>query len=163
VNRPRVLSGSCSRRYPPDLRERAVRVVAASSDQHEWEWAAIGEVAPLLLAAGTPKAPHLRIHTNTNRLTALIPRLSSGIVRRPAPCDRRIRFGGSSAHHPSGSPMWSANQSSARCSGLNCSRRHADGKDWHFLSQQSRRRRVTGVLPRVSGPRVLRQATGSTN
>ena len=27
------------------------------------EWAAIGEVAPLLLAAGTPKAPHLRIHT----------------------------------------------------------------------------------------------------
>lgn len=49
------------------------------------EWAAIGEVAPLLLAAGTPRAPHLRIHTiNTNRLTALIPRLSSGIVRRPA-------------------------------------------------------------------------------
>jgi hypothetical protein len=56
------------------------------------EWAAIGEVAPLLLAAGTPKAPHLRIHTiNTNRLTALIPRLSSGIVRRPATCDRRVR------------------------------------------------------------------------
>jgi hypothetical protein len=46
------------------------------------EWAAIGEVAPLLLAAGTPKAPHLRIHTiNTNRLTALIPRLSSGTGR----------------------------------------------------------------------------------
>ena len=43
------------------------------------EWAAIGEVAPLLLAAGTPTAPHLRIHTiNTNRLTALIPRPSSG-------------------------------------------------------------------------------------
>jgi hypothetical protein len=42
------------------------------------EWAAIGEVAPLLLAAGIPKAPHLRIHTrNTNRLTALIPRLSA--------------------------------------------------------------------------------------
>jgi hypothetical protein len=40
------------------------------------EWAAIGEVAPLL-AAGAPKAPHLRIHPiNTNRLTALIPRLS---------------------------------------------------------------------------------------
>src|SRR5271166_6212271 len=56
------------------------------------EWAAIGEVAPLLLAAGTPKAPHLRIHTiNPNRLTALIPRLSSGIVRRPARCDRRVR------------------------------------------------------------------------
>ena len=27
------------------------------------EWAAIGEVAPLLLAAGAPKATHLRIHT----------------------------------------------------------------------------------------------------
>ena len=38
------------------------------------EWAAIGEVAPLLLAAGAPKAPHLRIHTiDTNRSTALIP------------------------------------------------------------------------------------------
>src|SRR5271163_3360020 len=37
------------------------------------EGAAIGEVAPLSLAAATPKAPHLRIHTiNTNRLTALI-------------------------------------------------------------------------------------------
>jgi hypothetical protein len=59
------------------------------------EWTVIGEVAPLLLAADTPKAPHLRIHTiNTNRLTALIPRLSSGIVRRPAPCDRRVRSGG---------------------------------------------------------------------
>jgi hypothetical protein len=32
------------------------------------EWAAIGEVAPLLLAAGTPKAPYLRIYTlNANR------------------------------------------------------------------------------------------------
>ena len=66
------------------------------------EWAAIGEVAPLLLAAGTPKAPHLRIHTiNTNRLTALIPRLSSGIVRRPAPCDRRGDLIGE--HHRKGS------------------------------------------------------------
>ena len=47
-------------------------------------WAAIGEVAPLLLAADTPKAPHLRIHTiNTNRLTAPIPRLPSGTVIVP--------------------------------------------------------------------------------
>src|SRR5580693_1441966 len=30
-----VWSGSSSRRYPPDLRERAARMVAASSDQHE--------------------------------------------------------------------------------------------------------------------------------
>jgi hypothetical protein len=38
------------------------------------QWAAIGAVAPLLLAASTPKAPELRIHTiNTNRLIALIP------------------------------------------------------------------------------------------
>ena len=48
-----------------------------------------------LPGVGTPKAPHLRIHTiNTNRLTALIPRVSSGIVRHPAPCDRRVRSGG---------------------------------------------------------------------
>ncbi len=61
-------------------------MVAASSDQHESKWAAIGEVAPLLLATGTPKALDLRIHT------ALIPRLSSGIgpwLRRAKAADLR--------------------------------------------------------------------------
>jgi hypothetical protein len=77
-------------------------MVAACIDPASREWAAIGEVAPLLLAAGTPKAPHLRIHTiNTNRLAALIPPVSSGIVRRPAPCDRRGDLIGE--HHRKGS------------------------------------------------------------
>ena len=42
------MSGGSSRRYPPELRERAVRMVAEISDQHDSEWAAIGEVARLL-------------------------------------------------------------------------------------------------------------------
>src|SRR5258707_10406686 len=42
------MSRGSSRRYPPELRERAVRMVAEISDQHESEWAAIGEVARLL-------------------------------------------------------------------------------------------------------------------
>lgn len=42
------MAGSTSRRYPPELRERAVRMVAEIRDQHESEWAAIGEVARLL-------------------------------------------------------------------------------------------------------------------
>jgi transposase len=42
------MSGGSSRRYPPELRERAVRIVAEISDQHESEWAAISEVARLL-------------------------------------------------------------------------------------------------------------------
>jgi hypothetical protein len=33
VNRPASSLGDCSRRYPPDLRERTVRMVAARSDQ----------------------------------------------------------------------------------------------------------------------------------
>ena len=42
------MSVSSSRRYPPELRERAVRMVAEISDHHESEWAAIGKVAQLL-------------------------------------------------------------------------------------------------------------------
>ena len=42
------MSGGSSRRYPPELRERAVRMVAEISDQHDAEWAAISEVAGLL-------------------------------------------------------------------------------------------------------------------
>ncbi|GGN94073.1 hypothetical protein GCM10011610_56650 [Nocardia rhizosphaerihabitans] len=37
-----------SRKYPPELRERAVRMVAEVRDQYESEWAAIGAVAELL-------------------------------------------------------------------------------------------------------------------
>jgi transposase len=42
------MSGGSTRRYPPELRERAVRMVAEISDQHDSEWAAISEVARLL-------------------------------------------------------------------------------------------------------------------
>ncbi|ORB05175.1 hypothetical protein BST30_14335, partial [Mycobacterium mantenii] len=43
-----VMSERTSRRYPPELRERAVRMVVEISDQHDSEWAAICEVARLL-------------------------------------------------------------------------------------------------------------------
>jgi transposase len=42
------MAGGSSRRYPPELRERAVRMVAEISSQHESEWSAISEVARLL-------------------------------------------------------------------------------------------------------------------
>jgi transposase len=37
-----------SRRYPPELRERAVRMVAEVRGDHESEWAAMTQVAGLL-------------------------------------------------------------------------------------------------------------------
>jgi transposase len=42
------MSGGSSRRYPPELRERVVRMVAVISGQRDSEWAAISEVARLL-------------------------------------------------------------------------------------------------------------------
>jgi len=42
------MSGGSSKRYPLELRERAVRMVAEVSDQHDSKWAAISEVARLL-------------------------------------------------------------------------------------------------------------------
>ena len=42
------MSGSASRRYPPELRERAVRMVAEVRADHESEWAAMTKVAELL-------------------------------------------------------------------------------------------------------------------
>jgi transposase len=42
------MAGGSSRRYPPELRERAVRMVAEISGQHDSEWSAISEVARLL-------------------------------------------------------------------------------------------------------------------
>ncbi len=45
------MSGGSSRRYPPELRERAVRMVAEIRGQHDSEWAAISEVARLLVLA----------------------------------------------------------------------------------------------------------------
>ena len=42
------MSGDWSRRYPPELRERAVRKVAEVRGQHETEWAAMRAVSELL-------------------------------------------------------------------------------------------------------------------
>ena len=42
------MPANSSRRYPPELRERAVRMVAEIRDQHETEWAAMRAVAELL-------------------------------------------------------------------------------------------------------------------
>lgn len=48
------MSGSTSKRYPAELRERAVRMVAEIRADHESDWAAITEVAKLL-GVGTPE------------------------------------------------------------------------------------------------------------
>jgi transposase len=42
------MSGSASRRCPPELRERAVRMVAEIRGDHDSEWAAMAKVASLL-------------------------------------------------------------------------------------------------------------------
>jgi transposase len=42
------MSGNASRRYPPELKERAVRMVAEIRGQHESEWAAMNKVSQLL-------------------------------------------------------------------------------------------------------------------
>ncbi|KCF47549.1 transposase [Mycobacterium tuberculosis KT-0008] len=53
------MSGGSSRRYPPELRERAVRMVAEIRGQHDSEWAAISEVARLL-GVGLPTTLNAR-------------------------------------------------------------------------------------------------------
>ena len=48
------MPGDTHRRYPPELRERAVRMVAEIRDEHESEWAAMTRVSELL-GVGTPE------------------------------------------------------------------------------------------------------------
>ena len=43
-----VMSANSSRRYPPELRERAVRMVAEVREQHDTQWAAMRAVSELL-------------------------------------------------------------------------------------------------------------------
>ena len=43
------MSASTSRRYPVELRERAVRMVAGIRSDHESEWAAMTKVAQFVL------------------------------------------------------------------------------------------------------------------
>ncbi len=42
------MPGNTSKRYPPELKERAVRMVAEVRGDHESDWAAMGRVAQLL-------------------------------------------------------------------------------------------------------------------
>ena len=42
------MSGNTSRRYPPELRARAVRMYAEIRPEHESDWEAMGRVAELL-------------------------------------------------------------------------------------------------------------------
>jgi transposase len=42
------MSGNTSRRYPPELKQRAVRMVGEIRDDHESDWAAMSQVAELL-------------------------------------------------------------------------------------------------------------------
>ena len=48
------MPGNTTRRYPPELRERAVRMVGEVRQDHESEWAAMAKVADLL-GIGTPE------------------------------------------------------------------------------------------------------------
>ena len=48
------MSGTRSRRYPPELRERAVRMVGEVRADHGSEWASMTQVAALL-GIGTPE------------------------------------------------------------------------------------------------------------
>ena len=48
------MSGTTSKRYPAELRARAVRMVTEIGADHESEWAAMGKVAELL-GIGTPE------------------------------------------------------------------------------------------------------------
>src|SRR3954464_7553298 len=48
------MSGSTSKRYPAELRERAVRMVGEVRADHESDWAAMSKVA-VLLGIGTPE------------------------------------------------------------------------------------------------------------
>ena len=48
------MPGDTHRRYPPELRERAVRMVAEIRAEHDSEWAAMARVSQLL-GVGTPE------------------------------------------------------------------------------------------------------------
>ena len=48
------MPGDSTKRYPPELRERAVRMVAEIRGEQESEWAAMTRVAELL-GVGTPE------------------------------------------------------------------------------------------------------------
>jgi transposase len=49
------MPGTTSKRYPPELKERAVRMVVEIRQEHESEWAAMAKVAELL-GVSTPES-----------------------------------------------------------------------------------------------------------
>jgi transposase-like protein len=57
------MSGNTSRRYPPGLKERAVRMVAEISDEHDSDWAAMNkvnyEVARPRVRSSTTSSPYV--------------------------------------------------------------------------------------------------------
>ena len=57
------MPGDTRKRYPAELKQRAVRMVAENIGEHESEWAAMTRVAELL-GVGTPEtvAPLSLIH-----------------------------------------------------------------------------------------------------
>ncbi len=69
-----VISDGSSKRYPLELRERAVRMVAEISDQDKSEWTAITEVAGLrgvgtgeTCAAGCARPRSMPVHGQERR------------------------------------------------------------------------------------------------
>ena len=108
-----VWSGSSSRRYPPDLRERAARMVAASSDQHESGVGGDRRGCPAVASCWHPQGPspadshHQYESINRTDPSTVVGYRSSS----RAPCDRRARsrlrvrrgvkhVGGRPAPHP---------------------------------------------------------------
>ncbi len=80
------MSGGSSRRYPPELRERAVRMVAEIRGQHDSEWAAISEVARLLGVGCAETVRKLLEPMRTSTATPLWPptKWVANSVRRPS-------------------------------------------------------------------------------
>jgi transposase len=73
------MPGDSTRRYPQELKQRAVRMVAEIAGEHESEWAAMSRVAELL-GVGTAE----RSASGCGR-----PRSTPGPGSAPPPCRRR--------------------------------------------------------------------------
>jgi transposase-like protein len=70
------MSANSSRMYPPELRERAVRMVAEIREQHETEWAAMRAVAELFGVGRCYRAPWRQRHGDQRPATPGGPRAS---------------------------------------------------------------------------------------
>jgi transposase len=77
-------------RYPPELREQAVRMVAEIGDEHGSEWAAISEVARLL---GVGAAETVRKWGTCRRFSSPQPHSTAVPATRAGLWCRRCGFG----------------------------------------------------------------------